>query len=262
MAKRDTGYSTQQEQEIKKILGKNLRAARDNAAMTQEEVSQIIWKTGNRNRISEIENGKVNLSAMDLIMFHNLYGQSIDYICGLSIEPEMDALAGTVNHIVAQSKSMVDHLATQMAIVLTSTMKDACKSDMVALLDGASKLCEAVKNERDIHDMPYTVGCALNNLLYAIKHIEQKQLMQDRAVQTQVAEHIERMSEDHNHYLITDIKRAHQYSMPLPSPDGSYSDGILNAIYRYRKSSKDDQSSINHATITNPVISVGEVQFG
>lgn len=260
MAKRDTGYSRQQEQEIKKIIGKNLRAARDNAGMTQEEVSKIIWKTNNRNRISEIENGKVNLSAMDLLMFSNLYGQSIDYICGLSIEPEIDALAGTVNHIVAQSKSMVDHLATQLATVLTTGLKDACKSDMVALLDGANKLCAVIKDERDMHDMPYTVGCALNNVLYTIKHIEQKQIMTDRAVRTQISEHIERMSEDSNHSMITDIKRSHQYSMPLPPPDSSYSEGALNAVYRYRESLESGYSPT--ATVTSPVIPVGEVQFG
>ena len=255
MAKRDTGYSRQQEQDIKKIWGKNLRAARENAGMTQEEVAQIIWKTTNRNRISEIENGKTNLSAMDLLMFHNLYGQSIDYIFGLSIEPEIDALAGTVNHIVKQSRSMLDDMAVQMATVLTNGLRDVCKSDTAALLSSTSKLCAIIKSERSMNEMPVGLGCALNNVLYTIKQIEQKQMMQDRAVQTQISEHIERMTLDHGHHMIADINKVYQYSIPLPPPDSDYTEYASSATYRYRVTGHE------RANATSPVVAK-EVDFG
>ena len=70
-----------------------MAAARKNAGMTQAEVMRIVWNVdNNRNHISEIENGNKDLTLTDLLIFQNLYNQSLDYICGLSVEPELDML--------------------------------------------------------------------------------------------------------------------------------------------------------------------------
>ncbi|MFP3490463.1 hypothetical protein R0K20_22960, partial [Staphylococcus sp. SIMBA_130] len=79
--------------------------------------------SNNRNRISEIENGKKNLTLIDLLIFQDLYGQSLDYICGLSIEPEIDILAGTVNHVVTQSHAIIEMMTAELASVVVDHMK-------------------------------------------------------------------------------------------------------------------------------------------
>ena len=84
---------------IRIIIGANLKAARLNAGLTQTGVMNAIYGvSNNRNRISEVETGrKKEITVTELLKFQELYGQSLDYICGLSTEPEMDMLAGSVN---------------------------------------------------------------------------------------------------------------------------------------------------------------------
>ena len=59
MAKKRLGFTDKQIKQIRVTVGRNLAAARKNAGMTQAEVMRIVWNVdNNRNRISEIENGK------------------------------------------------------------------------------------------------------------------------------------------------------------------------------------------------------------
>ena len=78
MTKR-SGYTKRDIKNINIIIGKNLKEARKNAGMSQTDVMRIVWGvSNNRNRISEIENGKKSLSLIDLLIFQDLYSQSLD----------------------------------------------------------------------------------------------------------------------------------------------------------------------------------------
>ena len=129
------GYTKRDVKNINVTVGLNLAAARRNAGMTQTEVMQAVWGvSNNRNRISEIENGKKDLTLIDLLIFQNLYGQSLDYICGLSTEPEVDMLAGTINHVVTQSHCLIEMMASELASVVVGHMKAINQNDHAALL--------------------------------------------------------------------------------------------------------------------------------
>lgn len=81
---------------------------------------------------------------MTILIFQHLYGQSLDYICGLSAERELDMLASTVNHVVNQSRCMVEHLTQELATSLVEHIKAISKNDHEALFEESKALCGAI----------------------------------------------------------------------------------------------------------------------
>ena len=216
MAKR-SGYTKRDIKEINVTIGLNLAAARRNAGMSQTDVMKAIWGvSNNRNRISEIENGKKNLTLIDLLIFQDLYGQSLDYICGLSIEPEIDILAGTVNHVVNQSHAIIEMLTTELASVVVDHMKSICANDYEALLTHTKELCDAVKSDQPISE---PVTQATREVMHVIRKIEVDQARKINAVDTQIMQIKERVNNEDRHYLLRDRNKNYQYSMPLLKPE-------------------------------------------
>lgn len=216
MAKR-SGYTKRDIKEINVTIGLNLAAARRNAGMSQTDVMKAIWGvSNNRNRISEIENGKKNLTLIDLLIFQDLYGQSLDYICGLSIEPEIDILAGTVNHVVNQSHAIIEMLTTELASVVVDHMKSICANDHEALLTRTKELCGAIKAD---HCISESVTQATREVMHVIRKIEVDQARKINAVDTQIMQIKERVNNEDRHYLLRDRNKNYQYSMPLLKPE-------------------------------------------
>ena len=219
MAKR-LGYTKRDIKSINATIGLNLRAARHNAGMTQTQVMEAVWGVSNsRNRISEIENGRKDLTLVDLLIFQNLYGQSLDYICGLSTEPEVDMLAGTVNHVVNQSHSLIEMMVGEMAGVLVGHMKSINENDHAALLLEAKGLCGALGKEQSNRKAGEPVAYALNRLMCVVRKIEVDQARKLNAVDMQMAQITERIDKQDGHLLLKDRDQHYQYSMQLPMPE-------------------------------------------
>lgn len=216
MAKK-IGFTKRDIKSINVTIGLNLAAARRNAGMTQTEVMQALWGvTGNRNRISEIENGKKDLTLTDLLIFQKLYGQSLDYICGLSTEPEVDMLAGTVNHVVNQSRQLIELLTSELASVMVTHVKAIAKNDHEALIEKTNALVDAVKNNVDPRSDEYiTLMQHMNDVRQVIRHIDVKQARQTQAVDAQMMQIKERIDKEDRHRLLSDMSTHYQFSIPL-----------------------------------------------
>lgn len=218
MAKR-SGYTRRDIKNINVTVGLNLAAARRNAGMSQTEVMQAVWGvSNNRNRISEIENGKKDLTLIDLLVFQDLYGQSLDYICGLSTEPEIDMLAGTVNHVVNQSHALIEMLTGNVADVIVSHVKSICKNDHAALLDASKRLCSIVREDHKTDSASVEAVMAASTVMRVVRSIEVKQARQAQAIDTQMMQITERVDREDRHRLLKDRDRHYQYSIPLPKP--------------------------------------------
>ncbi len=218
MAKR-SGYTRRDIKNINVTVGLNLAAARRNAGMSQTEVMQAVWGvSNNRNRISEIENGKKDLTLIDLLIFQDLYGQSLDYICGLSTEPEIDMLAGTVNHVVNQSHALIEMLTGNVADVIVSHVKSICKNDHAALLDASKRLCSIVREDHKADNASVEAVVAASTVMRVVRSIEVKQARQAQAIDTQMMQITERVDREDRHRLLKDRDRHYQYSIPLPKP--------------------------------------------
>lgn len=218
MTKR-SGYTKRDIKNINVTIGLNLAAARRNAGMTQTEVMQAVWGvSNNRNRISEIENGKKDLTLIDLLIFQALYGQSLDYICGLSTEPEMDMLAGTVNHVVNQSHALIEMLTGELAGVMVGHIKSISKNDHEALLVASKELCHVAKMEYEAGHASIPVAQAAVSVMRVVRTIEVKQARQSQAVDTQMMQISERVDKEDRHRLLKDRDQHYQFSIPLPIP--------------------------------------------
>lgn len=210
-------YSPRDIKEINVIVGINLAAARRNAGMSQTDVMKAIWGVStNRNRISEIETGKKDLTLIDLLKFQELYGQSLDYMCGLSVEPEIDMMAGTVNHVVTQARSMIDMLTDELAGAMVNHLKSICQNDYEALLGTAKELSDVVRSENKLNRASPDIVKATSNLLNIIGYIEAKQERQAKAVNTQMIQVAERVDTQDKHRLLSDRSKAYQFSLPIP----------------------------------------------
>lgn len=213
------GFTEKEKREIRFMIGANLAAARRNAGLTQTDVMQAVWGVkNNRNRISEIENGKRDLTIFDLLIFQDLYKQSMDYILGLSTEPEVDMLAGTVNHIVHQSEQLIRHLSTEFADSLVVHMKSICKNDQVALVDRVKELCNTVKSDYADGRASVDAMNLANSVLHIIRHIEVKMARQQMAIDTQMTQVKERIDKQDGHRMMKDLDKGYQFSLPLPNP--------------------------------------------
>ena len=223
-------YSKRDVKEIKAMIGLNLAAARRNAGMTQTDVMKALWNvTNSRNRISEIETGKKDLTLIDLLLFHELYGQSLDYICGLSVESEIDMMAGTVNHMVTQSHAMIEMFTGELASAMVTHLKSICKNDHEALLDKAKTMADVVRSEQRLNKASPAIIRAASDLLNIIIDIEGKQARQLNAVDTQMMQIKDRVDKQDRHRLKRDIGKDYQYSLPLLRPD-QFSENIDDAV--------------------------------
>lgn len=228
MAKR-LGFTKRDIKSINVTIGLNLAAARRNAGMSQTDVMKAVYGvSNNRNRISEIENGKHNLSLADLLIFQNLYGQSIDYICGLSCEPEIDMLAGTVNHVVNQSHAIIEMMTAELAGVVVGHMKSICKNDHEALLASAKELCETVKDDSVSLKANVSLSKAVSNVMYVVRDIEVKQARQVNAVDMQMMQIADRIDKNDRHQLLKDRDRHYQYSLPMVKPKTINDDAFIS----------------------------------
>ena len=206
-------------QDINKVVGLNLRAARDNSGMSMGEVMEAVWGvTNNKNRICEIERGKKNLTLVDMLLFQELYGCSLDYLCGLSVAPEVDSLAGTVNHAFNQSQAMIDMLTQNMAGVLVNHIKSVAKDDSLALLDSAKNLVAVIQDELGGKVPSPALSKALRDTSDTVRSIESAQKKQNLAVKTQMDQRCSRIDKQDKHHMMIDKRRSYQYSMPLPKP--------------------------------------------
>ena len=61
-------------------IGERLKTAREYLGLTQEEVSAAVEIP--RTALSQIENGRRKVDALELGRFAKLYGQSVDYLSG------------------------------------------------------------------------------------------------------------------------------------------------------------------------------------
>ena len=99
------------------IIGRKLALARERRGMLQHEVAIELFGVEQKNRISEMENGKTLPDAELLQVMCSMYRVSVDWVLGFTINPELnetesvagvlfnsvgDILADNLNAITAQ----------------------------------------------------------------------------------------------------------------------------------------------------------------
>ena len=208
---------------IDKVIGNNLRVARQNAGYTQSQVMDIIWDDKkSRNRISEIENGKVTIDIYTFLLLVDLYGQSVDFILGRSCEPINDVMAATVNNVKLNLQKYLEPIFEKCTETVIEHIKCIDKDETLELLKvsddiGHYTFANGVKLAQENPEL-YKL---LHNLMNVTRKIRINEAKRERQMYAQLEAIEHRHDKEDGHLLMSDLLRKQQYTLPLPEPRSS-----------------------------------------
>lgn len=125
------------QQQLMKVVGENLYKARRMAQLNQAQVMKEVWGTDgkNTNRISEIETGAKPVSLSILLKLATLYGTSLDYIFGLSSEPEVDLNSARAGMVLNGLRSIGLEVMEELSQVLSRTISKMPRNEAILLVE-------------------------------------------------------------------------------------------------------------------------------
>lgn len=213
-------YSDNQRKDIRRLLGNNLREARKNAGYTQTQVMQMLWGCGkNRNRISEIENGHIEIDIYQLLLLIDLYGQSSDYILGRSCEPINDILAAHINNVKLNTKKYLEPLIEAMTEKAVSHIKRIGNSEYLELLSICDELGHYfIANSVKLKEKEPNLHRQLYKLSHAIRKIRIGEARREQQMYAQIEAIKERHDKNDGHMLLADLEYPRQCTIPFPEP--------------------------------------------
>jgi transcriptional regulator with XRE-family HTH domain len=156
----------------KKVIASNLKAARKLAKLKMDDVSDLLYGKGKnaKNRLSEYENAVCVPNLATLISLAQIYDVSLDYLVGLSSEPEHDADSAHAARIMASLKMSGNRMMESIARMMALQVRKAPKGCTVALVEQArvvQRFANNVINHTDF--MKTTPGSA--NLAKAVAEL-------------------------------------------------------------------------------------------
>lgn len=184
------------DENLKKLIAKNLVAARSLSGMTQSQAMNVLYpqkgkiknRYNNTNRISEYENGYREISVIQLLKLCKAYGVSADYILGFSAEAELNEDSRTVGQLYNATNEMVQESVEKMTLVLTQKCSEFIakqpSQNACLVIDAAKQLIKAVREKNGIND-------ALNGLNHSLIEFEKKQAVQLRNFEMAISNIIE-----------------------------------------------------------------------
>lgn len=219
-------YQMKDPEQQKKVIASNLRAARKLARMKMDEVAKALYgkhRLG-KNRLSEYENAVCIPNLTTLITLADIYGVSLDYIVGLSGEPEPDLDASRAAHIMANMTKIGNGLMEGIARLMAGQVRKAPKGSTVALVEQARIVQRFAHNVIHYTDFMKTTAGA-KNLASAVEslgriaddlelEIDRQNRIMERAVQD-IAIHDESVNGHLFAWATTDEEEEQQMALPL-----------------------------------------------
>lgn len=179
----------------KRVLAANLRAARRLAGLTMSDASDLIYGKGknNKNRLSEYENGEAVPNIMLLIRMSRAYAVSLDYLVGLSSEPERDLDSARAGQIMGMMHQTGQRMMTMLAAGLAKITRQAPKGAVCQLVEASKAVSRQMHNVATYTDFVKTTpgGALLVKQVEAMakaaraveSDIERQMRVMERAVQ-------------------------------------------------------------------------------
>lgn len=149
-------------------VGKNLAKARRLSGRSQSQVmSEVFHLIGQKNRISEIENGK--MPDVDLLQrLCHYYGVSSDWVLGFTAEPDLDHNASRAGilygNMLQVLMPVVRNITLNLSHIGAKAIGGLPESSAMDLLDTAKALID--------HQSKSDISPELANLMHAVRKIE------------------------------------------------------------------------------------------
>ncbi|MEY2864639.1 MAG: hypothetical protein RLY58_2346 [Pseudomonadota bacterium] len=190
-------------------IGRNLANARLLAGYTQDQVAQKIW--GNirlKNRVSEVESGRLLPDIEVLAYLCEMYGVSADYILGFSVEPEIDQTAGRVgllyNSIQELISEQVRGVTLQICNAAAQHIAVMPKPQNQALLETAKQVLRVFSRHRGT--IPADIGVVMLNLADVVREVDCKLALAMQSYDVAVTNVTERYDLKDGHLISADVE--------------------------------------------------------
>mgnify|MGYP001010671318 FL=1 len=199
----------QSDLETRAMIGRKLALARERSGMLQHEVAIELFGVAQKNRISEMENGKTLPDAELLQVMCSLYRVSVDWVLGFTINPELnetESVAGVLFNSVGDILSEnLNAVAAQMSMLCAKHIASFPKPLTIQLLEQAKTVVNQYLLDQCSNDKLQPV---MIELIQTIKECEKDRAIQFNYLAKGLDDIFERDEGDVQEKILLDLKKS------------------------------------------------------
>lgn len=197
--------------ETRALIGRKLALARERSGMLQHEVAIQLFGVEQKNRISEMENGKTLPDAELLLVMCRLYRVSVDWVLGFTINPELnetESVAGVLFNSVGDILSdNLNAVAAQVSMLCAKHIASFPKPLMVQLLENAKTAVNQYLLDQDSNEKLQPV---MIELIQTIKECEKNRAVQFNYLAKGLDDIFERDENNVQEKILLDLKKSNK----------------------------------------------------
>ena len=197
--------------ETRALIGRKLALARERSGMLQHEVAIELFGVEQKNRISEMENGKTLPDAELLLVMCRLYRVSVDWVLGFTINPELnetESVAGVLFNSVGDILSdNLNAVAAQVSMLCAKHIASFPKPLMVQLLENSKNAVNRYLLDQDSNEKLQPV---MIELIQTIKACEKDRAVQFNYLAKGLDDIFERDENNVQEKILLDLKKSNK----------------------------------------------------
>lgn len=197
--------------ETRVLIGRKLALARERSGMLQHEVAIELFGVEQKNRISEMENGKTLPDAELLLVMCRLYRVSVDWVLGFTINPELnetESVAGVLFNSVGDILSEnLNAVAAQVSMLCAKHIASFPKPLMIQLLENSKNAVNQYLLDQDSNEKLQPV---MIELIQTIKACEKDRAVQFNYLAKGLDDIFERDENNVQEKILLDLKKSNK----------------------------------------------------
>lgn len=197
--------------ETRALIGRKLALARERSGMLQHEVAIELFGVEQKNRISEMENGKTLPDAELLLVMCRLYRVSVDWVLGFTINPELnetESVAGVLFNSVGDILSEnLNAVAAQVSMLCAKHIASFPKPLMIQLLENSKNAVNQYLLDQDSNEKLQPV---MIELIQTIKACEKDRAVQFNYLAKGLDDIFERDENNVQEKILLDLKKSNK----------------------------------------------------
>ena len=197
--------------ETRATIGRKLALARERSGMLQHEVALKLFGVEQKNRISEMENGKTLPDAELLQVMCSFYRVSVDWVLGFTINPELnetESVAGVLYNSVGDILSEnLNAMAVHISMLCAHHISSFPKALTLQLLENAKTVANQYLNQVD-QGSELKLQQAMMDLIQTIKECEKDRAIQFNYLAKGLDDIFERDESDVQEKILIDLKKS------------------------------------------------------
>lgn len=197
--------------ETRALIGRKLALARERSGLLQHEVAIELFGVEQKNRISEMENGKTLPDAELLLVMCRLYRVSVDWVLGFTINPELnetESVAGVLFNSVGDILSEnLNAVAAQVSMLCAKHIASFPKPLMIQLLENSKNAVNQYLLDQDSNEKLQPV---MIELIQTIKACEKDRAVQFNYLAKGLDDIFERDENNVQEKILLDLKKSNK----------------------------------------------------